>query len=181
MLKVRRVRKKRSWNVFLRCDSCTWTLYDSWRFDLSARPTRNTVASINMYHDWRKIGSTSVHCNSCYWTFMAFGMKIRSCTMLLTSVCDVVYMTFFLYSLSFESFTIRWLWHPDLSLNMNGSIFSFPSWSNHSHKVATSLNRSVWLVWWLWKASLRPSFCPAFWPLLRFLQNQGRGPQLILN
>ena len=47
-----------------------------------------------------------------------------------------------------------------VSVNLKNSIFSFQFWTNHLHRVATSLNRSGWLVWWLCKASLRLSWCP---------------------
>ena len=46
---------------------------------------------------------------------------------------------------------------------MKSSVFEFPSWTNHLHRVASSLNRSGWLVWRLCKASLM-----FFWHGLRF-------------
>ena len=49
---------------------------------------------------------------------------------------------------------------------MKCSVFSFPSWTSHLHKFASSLYRSGWLVWWLCKASLRPSLFPMFFCII---------------
>ena len=48
---------------------------------------------------------------------------------------------------------------------------------NHLQKVAPSLGRSGWLVWWLCKASLRPSSLPIFWHCSRLLHNQDHRPE----
>ena len=53
----------------------------------------------------------------------------------------------FLYSMWFESSTIRWLCPHDLSMHVKSSVFSFPFWTIHLRTVDPSLNRSGLLVW----------------------------------
>ena len=84
----------------------------------------------------------------------------------------------FLYFLWFEFSAIRWLCSHDRALYMKNSNFSFPSWTNHLHMVASSLNRSGWLFWWLCKASLRLSYRDFFfWHCSWSPHNQDHRPE----
>ena len=101
----------------------------------------------------------NLHCFRC-WNRFVHHVELRNWNM--TSVRNVVLVSLFCTLCGSSPLRFDAICPHDLSWNMKSSVFWCPSQTKRLHGVDPSLNRSGWLVWWLWRASLRLSLFPIF-------------------